>query len=183
MEEIWKDIPNFEGYYQMSNLCRVRSVDRYVMHYPDGFALRKGKIIQQHINKNTGYTSVTLKKEGKQTNKLIHRLMYETFIGEIPEGMQVNHIDEDKTNNKLSNLNLMSPKDNINWGTGMERMIKNRTGCKAPIPVFQYGLEGDLIKEWCSAREVERELGFSQGNISLCCLGKRKTCGGYIWKY
>jgi len=127
--EIWRDIEGYEGLYQVSNYGRVRSLDRTTFANSRWGKVRsmnfKGRIIKQFVGKN-GYMKVSLCKDGKVHSKDIHRLVYEAFIGEIVEEMQVNHIDENKTNNKVENLNLLTPKENTNWGTAIERMKKTK---------------------------------------------------------
>ena len=97
--------------------------------------------------------------------------------------MQVNHINEIKTDNRLSNLNLMTAKENINWGTGIERSTKKRINGKCSKTVLQFDLNNNLVKEFPSAMQVERELGFTNSNIIKCCNGKYKTAYGFKWKY
>ena len=94
--------------------------------------------------------------------------------------MQVNHINENKTDNRLENLNLLTPKANVNWGT-RNKKIK----IKLSKPVLQYDLEGNFIKEWPSATEAARQLGFLKASISSCCkkIPYYKTAYGYIWKF
>lgn len=167
MEEIWKDIKGYEQLYQISNLGNVRS-----LNYNH---TKQSKIIKPNTNR---YLQVTLCQNGRLQYLAIHRLVYETFVGEIPEGMQVNHINEDVKDNRLENLNLMDCKTNINWGTGIKRRSE-----QISKPILQYDLEDNFIKEWVSASEAARQLGFSQSNISACCLGKRKQANGYKWKY
>jgi len=104
--EIWKDIPGYEGKYQVSNLGNVKSMN--YMH------TKKEHILIKRVQP-TGYHTVTFCKNGKAKQYLVHRIVYQTFAGEIPEGMQVNHIDENKLNNNIGNLNLMTPKENCNW--------------------------------------------------------------------
>ena len=186
--ELWRDIRGYEGLYQVSNYGRIRSLDRMVKGRCGGLQLKRGKIMILEKGRN-GYIRVSLKKDGKYKHHSVHRLVYETFIGTIPEGMQVNHIDEDKTNNfvfvnpdgsvdlEKSNLNLMTPKENINWGTGHERCIAQQC-----FPILQYTLDGELVREWSSAQEAGRN-GFKQSNVRMCCLGIYKTSKGYIWKY
>lgn len=169
--EIWRDIEGYEGLYQVSNYGRVKHNNR----------------IKKATPTTRGYLDVQLWKDNKCTHKLVHRLVYMTFIGAIPDGMQVNHIDECKTNNVVSNLNLMSPKENINYGTGIKRqaLAKSKT-------VYQYTLNGDFIAEYESASEAARQLGYSQTEISACCRGgyfkkgkwvNRNNYKGFIWKY
>lgn len=119
-EEIWRDIPGYEGLYQASNLGRVRSLDRLVQHNYGDTAVKKGKI----LTPRHGRGQVTFIKDGVRSYPLVSRLVYSAFNGPIPEGMQVNHISEDFTDDRLENLNLMTPKENTNWGTGIERRAK-----------------------------------------------------------
>ena len=168
-KEVWRDIPNYEGLYQASNLGRVKSLKR-----PYGL---KEKILKPGINQY-GYYLISLYKNSIQKFYLVHRLVWEAFNGQIPEGYEVNHINEVKTDNRLSNLNLMTHKENINWGTGIERCTKKRS--KA---VLQFTLDNILVKEFPSINQAERETGFSHGNIVNCCKGRYKQAYGYIWKY
>lgn len=103
MKETWKDVPNYEGVYQVSNLGRVRSLDRYVVYSNDGVRFYKGKILKQQNNGN-GYMYKQLKHEGTRKNFYIHRLVMMTFVGDRPKNMAICHIDGDKTNNRLDNL-------------------------------------------------------------------------------
>ncbi len=181
MEEIWKDIPGYEGWYKVSNFGRVRSVDRYVNHPDGGKSIRSGRIIKP-LKTHDNYLYVGLWKNGKCHRYKVHRLVYEAFNGLIPEGMQVNHINEDKTDNRLENLNLMTPKENYNWGTRNNRISKTKTNGRTSKPVLQLTLDGELVREWPSMNEAQRH-GYDSGNISACCLGKLKTYKGFIWRY
>ena len=165
--EIWKEIPNYEG-YQVSNLGRVKSLERI-----DALGHRlKEKILKPQLDGR--YYQVCLCKQSVKKHYRVHRLVWEAFNGQIPEGLQVNHINEVKTDNRLSNLNLMTSKENCNWGSRNERISK---------PVLQFTLDNILVKEFPSAIQIERELGFSCGNIVNCCKGRYKTAYGYIWRY
>ena len=172
-KEIWKDIPNFEGCYQISNLGRIRSLPRQTNNQ---FG-KKEKILKLKLTRN-GYYQIGLRKQSIVKWYLVHRLVYEAFNGTIPENMQVNHINEIKTDNRLSNLNLMTCKENINYGTGIERQVKKRSK-----PVLQFTLEDILIKEYPSTKQVERDNGFNHSHISACCKGKLKQAYGYKWQY
>lgn len=170
-EEIWKDIPNLKGNYQVSNLHNVRSwIDN------KGNRRKEPKILKQQLN-NKGYPIVTLFKNRKRKIWKVHQLMWLTWVGKIPEGYEINHISEDKTDNRLCNLNLLSHKENCNWGTRNERSAKARINHpKRSKSIVQKSLDGKIIKIWPSMREIERELEYSNGNISACCKG------GYYWK-
>jgi len=115
---------------------------------------------------------------GKQKNHYVHRLVMETFIGECPDGCEVNHIDENKANNNISNLEYVTHKTNINYGSNIQR----RTS-KQSKPVAQYSCEGELIAEFSSTVDAEKETGIWHNNISKVCKGKAKTAGGFVWRY
>ena len=168
-KEVWRDIPNYEGIYQVSNLGRVKSLERF-----DALGhKRKEKILKPRITR-VGYYLVALTKQLIRKDYLVHRLVYEAFNGQMPEGYEVNHINEIKSDNRLSNLNLMTHKENINYGSRTEKCSK---------PVLQFDLQDILIKEYSSTHQAERETGFAQGNIVNCCNGKLKQAYGYIWRY
>lgn len=168
-KEEWRDIPNYEGIYKISNLGRVKSLER-------SYRLKE-RILKPWINRN-GYYLVCLYKQSIKKWHMVHRLVYEAFNGQITEGYEVNHINEVKSDNRLENLNLMTHKENTNWGTGIERRAK-----KQSKPVLQFTLDDILVKEYPSAMQVERETGFSNGNIINCCKGNFKQAYGYKWKY
>ncbi len=174
MNEIWKDIKGYKGLYQISNLGNVKCLNYN--------KTRKENFLKTEITIN-GYCRVNLTKNKQLKHCAVHRLVYEAFYGKIPFWMQVNHINEDKTDNRLCNLNLLTPKANTNWGTCIERRIKNRKGKTALKRVVQYNLDGNYIKEWPSVSEIERELNFYTSNIIACCKGRQKTAYGFIWRY
>ena len=129
MEEKWIDVIDFENLYEISNLGNVRSKDRIVEANSRWGVMRKmlfkGKTLKQFVG-NNGYSKVSLCKDAKPISKDVHRLVYESFNGKINGDMQVNHIDENKLNNRLDNLNLLSPKDNTNYGTHNDRMKETK---------------------------------------------------------
>ena len=168
MEE-WRNIPGFNGKYQASNLGNVKSLN--YKHTGKERILKPGKT-------SKGYLFVALSKNGKVKELYVHRLVWIAFKGPIPDGMEINHLDECKTNNNLENLSLATPKENINWGTHNGRVAKTLRR-----KVEQHTLYGTHICTWFSTKGIEKELGYSQGNISSCCNGKRKTAYGYKWKF
>ena len=177
MEEIWKDIVGFEGKYMVSNLGKVKSCDWQLIHKSGKTYLREGRILKRTINHN-GYLRVGIVKNKKQEWFFVHRLVWEAFNGPIPEGMQVNHINEIKTDNRLENLNLMTPKENSAYGTGRKRSDKKRKK-----PVTQILPDGTEFFTFFSVADAEIETGIPNPNITKCCKGIRKTAGGYMWKY
>ena len=130
-----------------------------------------------------GYQIVSLSdNEGKIKNYLVHRVVYEAVTGEpILEGMQCNHINECKSDNRFCNINLMTPKENTNWGSGIERCAKARS---KQVGAFK---NGELIFTFPSTSEARRQ-GFNQGAVWACCRNCYHRLGnnvykGYEWRY
>ena len=143
--------------------------------YSDGriWSYKRNKFLKHQTDKG-GYKRVCLTDNlGKRKMYMVHRVVYESVTGApIPEGLQVNHIDENKTNNNINNLNLMTCKENNNFGTRTQR-------CSKLVGAFK---DGNLVMTFPSAREANRN-GFKKSHISECCNGKIKTYKGYIWKF
>jgi len=189
MKEIWKDIRDYEGIYQVSNFGRIRSLDRI------NYAGRKweGKILSPKKIK-TGYFQIALHYNGFTKYFYYHRLVAEAFIPNPDNLLEVNHKDENKHNNfvfinedgtvdlEKSNLEWCDRKYNANYGT-----IKERAAAARRREVLQYDLDWNLVKKWKSAREIERVLGFASGNIYSCCKRRkhfeRQYSKGYYWRY
>ena len=173
MKEEWKDIKDYEGLYQVSNWGKILS-----LNYRN---TGKPRLMNTGTDKD-GYLVVYLSKNGEDKLCKVHRLVAQTFIPNPDNLPQVNHKDEDKTNNRVENLEWKSPKDNSNHGTRTERVAKaNANGIRSK-PVLQFSLSGDLIREWPSIGECGRN-GFSKGNVWSCCNGKLPHYKGYIWRY
>lgn len=168
MQEIWKDIEGYEGCYQVSNLGRVKSL-----------MYGKEKILKAQVVTN-GYLAVSLCKEGKIKKHTIHRLVAKAFI-ENPDNLpQVNHRDENKTNNTIQNLEWCSAEYNMNYGNRNKRSVESNTN--NPKKSKQV-LCVETNKIYPSVMQVKREFGFSNSNISKVCLGKIKSAYGYTWRY
>ena len=180
VEEIWRTaIVNGEPWenYQVSNFGNIMSLNYNHTGKP--------KLLKYKKEKN-GYLRVYLCKNKKSKIFLVHRLVAETFL-ENPDNLpQVNHKDENKTNNfvgtpendyKDGNLEWCNHEYNNNYGTHNERSAKTRSK-----KVLQLSLDGVLIKEWTSTNECGRN-GFDNSAVVRCCNGERKTHKGYIWKY
>lgn len=162
IKEEWRPIPGYFELYDASNFGRIRSL-KFV----------KVKILKPGKTKD-GYLYVCLWKDGKQKWFFVHRLVWEAFNGEIPEGYEVNHINEIKTDCSVWNINLMSPKENQNYGI----CIRKRS--KVVLQLTYPGLE--FMCEWPSASEAGRN-GFNKGRVSDCCIGKRKSHRGVTFRY
>lgn len=166
---MWKDIEGYEGIYQISDSGEVKSLN-YKRTGKEGLrALRKDK---------DGYIIVDLLKENKSTTYKVHRLVAQAFLPNPDALPEVNHKDEDKTNNTVDNLEWCDRSYNINYGTA-----KDRAASKRSKTVLQYDLAGNFIAEFKSTREVERILGINQVSVSQCCRGQIKKSHGFIWKY
>ena len=112
MSEVWKDIPDFEGSYQVSNMGRVRSVDRVVTYKDGRMGKYKGRVLKPGSNR--GYERVVLYNDNGYNNKSVHRLVLEVFKPHVNMiDLQVNHIDGDKLNNHLTNLEWVTARDNV----------------------------------------------------------------------
>lgn len=193
MEEVWKDIDGYDGYYQVSNMGRVRSVDR-IVNGRWGDTFRKGIVLKQKTN-NKGYKMVDLHKDGKPKTYQVHRLVAESFIPNPNNNPIINHKDENKLNNHVDNLEFCTQSYNINYGTRNERSAeKNTNHPSRSKPVLQFTKDGEFVAEYPSVAEAHRHTGIYQNNIYQCCIGNklkdgrgnyytRKSTGGFIWKY
>ena len=162
MYEIWRDIDGYEGLYQISNKGRVKSLHN-----------GSERILRSWTN-NDGYLNVALYKNAAAQHRLVHRLVSEAFIPNLENKPQVNHKDENKLNNCVNNLEWSTAKENSNYGSRNERLSRK---------ILQYSKSGEFIREWQSAAEVERELNINHSNIADCCKDKRKSAGGFVWRY
>jgi len=182
MKEEWEDIKGYEGRYQVSNMGRVKSLERTVIDEAGRKRHLKERILKPKTERN-GYLRVNLcNGSGKKKDFFIHRLVCEAFHKNPKNKPCVNHIDENKTNNSVSNLEWCTIAENINYGTRNARVGKAIAKANSK-PVGQYTRDGELVKVWQSTREVQRQLGFDQGTISKVARGKLKTAYGYVWKY
>lgn len=229
MEEVWKDIEGYE-YYQVSNLGRIRSLDREIIHSNGKHYFYKGQILKCGYDTD-GYCQVTIGSGKTRRTKKVHQIVAKHFIPNPDNLPCINHKNERKNDNRVDNLEWCTVAYNNSYGTRTERMtekvkgkifsaehrkrisesrkgmhikeetkeklskaLKGRYNEKNCKPVLQYDKEGNFIKEWPSTREIERQLGYSSGCISNCCLNKiRKRTNGhfyvtqtaynFIWKY
>ena len=173
MIEEWKDIKGYEGLYQVSNLGRVKSLER-ITNMKDGRIRTEREKILKPIKDKHGYYKVRLyKKDGNKEFK-IHSLVLFTFVGIRKEGMVVNHIDENKSNNSLYNLEYITQKENINHGTGNIRRSKNQ-----PNSIRLKAMKNGIYLEFNSITQCANNLNLNICHISSCLSGKRKTHGGW----
>lgn len=175
MNEIWKESV---GGYWVSNLGRVKSPERI----DRSGHKRNERTIKTYVT-TFGYERVNLYVSGRRRNCFVHRLVAGAFLRNDKNLSQVNHIDGNKLNNCV---------DNLEWVTQSENeKHAYRNGLKVPKyncettskRIEQYSLSGELIKTYLSSKEVERETGYFGSNVRTCCRGKQKTAYGYIWKF
>ena len=177
MKEVYKDIPGFEGKYMISNKGNVMS-----MNYQN---TRKPKVLIP-VKHHLGYLLVHL---GSSKIKMVHTLVAEAFIPN-PEGKPfVNHIDGNKSNNVVSNLEWVTSKENMEHAirTGLRNPNINSKpfGEKNPTskPVYQYTKDGIFIRRWGCISDAAREIGCNPCAISNNAAGRKKSCCGFVWKY
>lgn len=150
MSEIWKDVQGFEGRYQVSNMGRVRSLDRWSLDERPHFI--KGMMLKSSLNGH-GYVRVSL-SDGHRNCKHyeVHRLVALHFVPGYKEGLVVNHINEIKTDNRAENLEWCTYQYNLNYSDVVAWKRK---------PVYQYDLDGNFIKKFKCGLRAEQELGFT----------------------
>lgn len=179
--ELWRDIQGYEGLYQVSNYGRVRSLERVIMR-SNGKSQPIGKKILRFATDKDGYLIASLRKGGIKRMKKVHRLVAEAFIPNPQNLPQVNHKDENKSNNNVDNLEWCTASYNINYGTRKEKVSSRERK-----EVFQYSLDGELVKIWVSIAECGNN-GYSSGAVSQCCNNKymqpnNNKYKDYRWSY
>lgn len=177
-QEERRDVIGYEGSYQVSNLGRIKSVSRTVRR-KDNTLYPVREHILKPIKYNNGYYYVMM--GSKERPQAIHRIVAKAFIPNPNNHPQVNHKDEDKSNNTLSNLEWCTASYNSGYGTRGTRLTETKGKRVAQIDLQS----GNVIKIWRSAAEAARELTgkSNHGNISNCCVGKRPYAYGYKWSY
>lgn len=166
MKEIWTDIKDYEGIYQISNMGRVKNI-------------KYNRFLKTSITR--GYQTVVLSKNNKQKSYLVHRLVMKNFYPiDNMDNLQVNHKDENKLNNCLSNLEWMTRKENVNYGTGIQRRVETQrlhNPRSKPIRCVETG------EEFISIRECERITKIDKASLNRCLHKRQHTAGGYHWEY
>ena len=169
MEEVWKPVKGYEGLYEVSDMGHVRG-------------LKSGRVLRPG---NSGrYDFVVLVKDGKRKDLYVHRIVANTFIPNPNGLLEVNHIDENRTNNRAENLESCTRLENIRHGTGIQRRALSQTNSKRCIPVGQFLTDGTtLVEAFKSIHDASRKTGYDKAFLARCAKGRCKTAYGYVWRY
>lgn len=189
MNEVWKDIAGYEGIYQVSNLGRVRSLDRYYVkpHPRNGVPtmyFKKGQVIKTFKGRN-GYIGTVLKYQRKQKNFMVHRLVALAFVQGYFEGADVNHKDCNRQNNRADNLEWVTRRENLLYDNGCNVTAMEQIHKSQRKPIIQMTLDGSFVREWPSIHSAHLTLGIDSKSISGSCYQHYgvKTAGGFRWKF
>lgn len=168
MSEVWKDVVGYEGLYQVSNMGRVRSLDRVIIEKRTGFKRKlKGKLLKPAIRDN-GYAVVNL---GRGHHRRVHHIVMDAFVGVRQEGYEVDHINRNRADNRLENLQYLTIGENHAQGSESKRK-----------PIRQI-CNGKVVKVYESASEASRQMGCTPKVIQMAARGELKTSCGYVWRY
>jgi len=200
--EIWRPIKGYEGLYEVSNFGRVRSLDRIVENKNKGSwrcRLTRGRVLCPGDNgSKIGYLFVNLSKNGKTREFYIHRLVAEAFVDNPNNHTIINHKDENGKNNRADNLEWCTQKYNCNYGSHLDKVRSFLLSDKNPNrgkprpesfkekvrkPVLQFDRQGNLIKEWDSARTAGNTLGIYPQSITSVCRRRFPSYKNFIWRY
>lgn len=180
MEEIWRPIPDYEGIYEVSNLGRIKSLER-TKKSRNGTVQKVAEKIRalSYGTKGDSYAYVVLSKNGKNKTFLVHRIVAQVFLENPNDLPIINHKDENKRNDSVDNLEWCDYSYNNTYrNIHLKRDLSNV--CRK---IIQYDLDMNEIKRWDSVVSVEKELNLKSENILKCCKGDRIHCGGFKWRY
>lgn len=179
MKEIWKDIEGYENLYKISNFGNIISKRYWLLNK----YIYKERKIKPTIA-NNGYIRVSLTKDKKVKYVNIHRLVAQAFIPNPDNLPCVNHIDGNKENNRVDNLEWCTHSYNNKeaYRIGLRKAYRGKDNCRSRA-ILQYDLSGNFIKEWDSLSQITKKLGYDYTCVLRCCKGKYKKSYGCIWKY
>lgn len=172
MIEIWKPVVGLEKYYEVSSLGRVKTKERKEVT-PKGYNRTVRERIKSPSIWKNGYLRVNLYFDGDNKFMYVHRLVAIAFLGDFSNSLEVNHIDENKSNNALDNLEWITRQENIVYGSRLHKIRK---------PVVKISKEGKMLRGYRGAYEAAAE-GFDTGHIAKVCKGRENSHKGFKWAY
>lgn len=178
MKEEWKEVPGYEGLYQVSNFGNVKACAKI-----DGKGIVRKERLLKPFTTPGGYYRIFLMKNEKRKGFLVHRLVAMAFIPNPDNLPFINHKDECGLNNCVDNLEWCDRLYNVRYGTAIERKKRSMINGKHSKRVGQFDMNEILIRVWVCAAEYERETGNPRTSIYNCANGKQKTAYGYKWSY
>lgn len=195
-EEIWRDVEGYEKLYEVSSLGRIRSCDK-IINCKGGTRMIKGKVLSQRRGMN-GYLTIMLHKNHKPTGFSAHRLVgmaFQDICGEYVNGLEIDHKNCIRTDNRATNLRWATKKENHNNPLTLQHYSDAHKGEKCYLygkfgkqhhgskPILQFDLKGNFIAEFDGLRDAERKLGIFHSSIGKVLKGMYSHTHGYIFRY
>lgn len=191
--EVWVPIPNYEGYYEISNLGRIKRLQRTIPCCYNSTKTVRNRILQQELTKR-GYLRVSIFKEGVKEKRFVHSLVLKAFVQNPENKETTNHINGVKSDNRVENLEWATQSENClhAYRTGLAKLqtgVKShrygKRGAQSALskPVAKMTKDFVFIKKYESILLAAEDNNVFPGNISKVCYGKRNYCGNYTWKF
>lgn len=178
-KEIWKDVFGYEMYYKISSFGRIKCKPRKKRLWHNGIYILPSKILRPSIR--MGYFIIVLSKDLKRKTHSINRLVAQAFIENPNNHPEVNHIDGNKLNNRLENLEWATKSFNVKHSYEILKRSPSNKGAKLIKSVVQISSDGFVLGDYKSIKEASEQTGVNRHHIGKCVLQKRRLAGGFIW--